>query len=109
MTNDQTAANMSANPDLERIRAILREFLPVLVEQHQVKSLSVFGSYVRDEQQRHSDVDILVDFDETPSFFQIIELETQLSDALGLQVDLVMRDALRPAIRKNILRDELPV
>jgi hypothetical protein len=65
----------------------------------------VFGSYVRQQQHVGSDVDLLVTFVEPPSLIQFIELENELSDRLGIKVDLVMRDALKPAIGQRILNE----
>lgn len=65
----------------------------------------MFGSYVRQQQHVGSDVDLLVTFVEPPSLIQFIELENELSDRLGIKVDLVMRDALKPAIGQRILNE----
>lgn len=80
-------------------------FFPNLSERYRVRSLGVFGSYVRQEQHLDSDVDVLITFDEPPSLLQLIELENELTDALGIKVDLVMRDALKPTIGRRILRE----
>jgi predicted nucleotidyltransferase len=64
---------------------------------------------VRSEQKKGSDLDILVEFDEAPSFIQFLQLEHYLSDLLGVSVDLVMKDALKPAIGKRILSEVVPV
>lgn len=74
-----------------------------------MRSLEVFGSYVRDEQTPESDLDVLVTFDETPGLLEYISLENHLSDLLGVKVDLVMKSALKPRIGQNILREAVPV
>jgi len=79
--------------------------MPVLRKDYGVRELSIFGSFVRDEQNRRSDLDVLVDFDVTPDLLEFIRLENYLSDALGVKVDLVMRDALKPRIRDGVLRE----
>ena len=76
-----------------------------LREKFKVKEIGIFGSYVRGEAKETSDVDILVEFDETPSLFEFIELETYLSELLGVKVDLVMKRALKPHIKQHILRE----
>ncbi len=88
---------------------ILREQRPLLSEQFNVATLEVFGSYVRQEQRKDSDLDILVTFNKTPSLLKFVHLENYLSDKLGVKVDLVMKDSLKPAIGKNILREVVPV
>jgi hypothetical protein len=81
----------------------LRELLPVLKEDYDVNTLEVFGSYLRGEENKLSDLDLLVTYHETPSLFQFVALENHLSDALGVKVDLVMKDSLKPFIGKYIL------
>ncbi|MEZ4733276.1 MAG: nucleotidyltransferase family protein [Caldilineaceae bacterium] len=97
------------NNNLQELRQSLRQLLPVIAEQYQVKSLGVFGSFVRQEQRTDSDLDLLVTFVEPPSLLHFVELENYLSDCLGVQVDLVMQDALKPAIGKQILQEVVPV
>lgn len=94
---------------MERIRQILQNSLPTLKEEYQVRSLGLFGSYVRQEQSPTSDLDVLVSFSEPPSLLQFIALENYLSDLLGIQVDLVMRDALKPHLGRQILQEVVSV
>jgi uncharacterized protein len=96
---------------LEDIKAILQKILPDLQQQYSVRSLGVFGSYVRGEHTSDSDLDILVEFDPNAQFglLKFCELENHLSDQLGLRVDLVEKSALKPVIGQRILREILPV
>ena len=95
--------------EVSRFVRILKQHLPILAERYKVKYLGVFGSYIRNEQKSTSDLDLLVEFYETPSLFQYIRFEHYLSDLLGVKVDLVMRDALKPAIGKHILKEVVQV
>ncbi len=81
----------------------------MLKEQFSVSTLEVFGSYVRHEEKTDSDLDILVTFSKAPSLLKFIRLERQLSELLGVKVDLVMKDSLKPAIGKRILSEAEPV
>jgi len=74
-----------------------------------VKTIGLFGSYVKGEQKDTSDLDVLVDFYEPISLFRFIELEDFLTQQLGVKVDLVMRDALKPRIKDNILSEAIYV
>jgi len=94
---------------LQKFMEILRQQLPSLAEQYNVATMEVFGSYVRHEQRKNSDLDILVTFNKPPSLFKFVRLENHLSDVLGVKVDLVMKDSLKPAIGKNILREAIHV
>ena len=77
----------------------------MLKERFKVETIGLFGSYVRGEQKKTSDLDILVDFSETISLFKFVELEDVLTEKLGVKVDLVMRDALKPRIKDSILKE----
>ena len=100
---------MQRQSRLSMFLKILRRQLPLLAERHCVASLEVFGSYVRHEQQADSDLDILVTFSEPPSMLKFIRLEKYLSEILGVKVDLVMKDALKPAIGEFIIREAVAV
>lgn len=77
----------------------------MLQAQYHVHTLEVFGSYVRGEEKADSDLDLLVTYSEVPSLFKFIALENYLSDVLGVKVDLVMKDGLKPALGKYILEE----
>ncbi len=100
---------MTRAPSLEKILEILRQQIPMLAERYSVEKLEVFGSYVRDEQNKDSDLDVLVTFKEDPSLLTYIAIENYLSDLLGIKVDLVMKDSLKPKIGQQILREAIPV
>ncbi len=94
---------------LESIRSTLHGQLDRLSAEYHVSSLEVFGSYVRGEASPASDLDLLVEFTTPPSLFRFVELEDELTRLLGLQVDLVMRDGLKPALGERILAESVPV
>lgn len=64
---------------------------------------------MRRQQHAGSDIDVLVTFEDPPSLFELIALENELSDAIGTKVELVMRDALKPAIGRRNLAEVVPV
>ena len=81
----------------------LREHLPELRERHGVSSLGIFGSFVRGEHRKGSDLDVLVEFDRPIGLFEFVAVERYISELLGVEVDLVMRDALKRRIGSAIL------
>ena len=89
----------------EKIKETIQSNLPALRKKYPIKSLGLFGSHVRGEQKKRSDVDILVDFEETISLFKFVDLEIELSELLGKKVDLVMKSALKPKIGERILEE----
>ena len=95
--------------NFDYFKKTLELFKPELKEKFKVKTIGFFGSYVRGEQNNTCDLDILVDFYEPLSLFRFIELEDFLSQQLGVKVDLVMRDALKPRIKDSILNEAIYV
>jgi predicted nucleotidyltransferase len=89
----------------DTIKKKLVLYKPVLTEKYRVKEIGIFGSYVRGEQKQKSDLDLLVDFTESISLLDFIHLENELSVLLGVKVDLVMKNALKPRIGKHILEE----
>ena len=102
-----------AKPQIEGRAAefvnILKARLPELADRYGVRTLGVFGSYVRGEEVQDSDLDILVEFKSTPGLFEFVGLEFRLSELLGVHVDLVMRSALRRRIGQRILEEVVQV
>ena len=90
---------------LDEIREILKDNRDALKEQFGVSQLGLFGSFLRDEQNPESDLDILVDFDEPVGLFKFMDLNDQLEKLIGMKVDLVTRGALKPHIGKRILSE----
>ena len=95
-------------PSTEEIIRTLRSHLPELRQHYGVRALGVFGSYVRGEAKKRSDLDILVELSESEiTLFQYIELEQYLSDLVQVRVDLVEKETLKPAIGRHILKEVL--
>ena len=78
----------------------------LLKEKYAVKSLAIFGSYIRGEQKEESDIDILVEFNK-PIGLAFIELGDFLSEVLGVRVDLLTPEMIRknPLLKENVERD----
>jgi len=94
-------------PSLENVRERLHEELPVLRQKFSVKSLAVFGSVARREPDPQ-DVDLLVEFDEAPGLFGFVALQNHLSDLLGVKVDLLTPDSLKPRVSASALKEMIP-
>jgi predicted nucleotidyltransferase len=69
-----------------------------------VRQIGIFGSYVRGEQTQASDLDFLVEFD-NPTFDNYFDLKFFLEKLFGSQVDLVIKDTIKPRIRSAILEE----
>ncbi|MHA1746236.1 MAG: type VII toxin-antitoxin system MntA family adenylyltransferase antitoxin [Promethearchaeota archaeon] len=73
--------------------------------QFNMNFLAVFGSYARNEQTSNSDLDLVVQFHESPSLIRFIQIENDIADALNLKVDLVTKNSLNKYIRDQILAE----
>jgi len=104
-----THSDKTQEGSLDEILYILRQNKPILAERYKVKSLSVFGSQVSGEARENSDVDILVEFAETPDLFRFMDLEEDLVALLRRQVDLVTKRTLKGNIGKRILSEVVEV
>ncbi len=95
--------------NVQQLADRLRQELPRLRRDYSVRSLGLFGSCVRGEQRRTSDLDVLVEFSEVPGMLRFLDLERDLSRLVGMPVDLVQKEALKPAIGQRIAKEVLPI
>jgi hypothetical protein len=91
---------MTKNTVLNSIRIHKKE----LKEKFTVRRIGVFGSLARDDADRASDVDILVEFDQ-PTFDHYMDLKFFLEQLLNVEVDLVMADTVKPRLRPYISQE----
>jgi len=89
----------------DTIQAIIKQNKNELYQEFKVQNLGVFGSYARGEQHETSDIDILVEFEETPDLFSFLRLEQYLENCLNIKVDLVRPSALRKELKGKILEE----
>jgi uncharacterized protein len=95
--------------DRQQILALLTQHRPVLAERFGVTRLALFGSVARGTSAEGSDVDLLVDFDGVATARRYFGVQFYLEDLLGMEVDLVTADALRPRLRPYVERDAVDV
>ncbi|MCD6485170.1 MAG: nucleotidyltransferase family protein [Candidatus Odinarchaeota archaeon] len=70
-----------------------------------VKRIGLFGSYIRNEQKKESDIDVLVEFEKgKKTFDNYMDLKFFLEDLFQCKVDLVIVDALKTDLKPKILR-----
>lgn len=82
--------------------------LPVLLR-YGVRRAGVFGSYARAEATSESDLDLLVDLPAGSSLLDLVGLQLDLSEALGIEVDANTYNAIHPMLRERILADEIRI
>lgn len=74
-----------------------------------VNYLGLFGSHARGEAKTDSDIDLLIDFDQTKSLFELADISLFLKSLLGQKVDLVDRDSIKKALKPYIEQDLITV
>lgn len=92
---------------LAEIKQILQAQKPYLAQKYGVKEIGVFGSYVRGEQTRTSDLDILIELEKPVriDLLDLVEMENYLSHLLQVKVDVVIKENLKRRIGRNILQE----
>jgi uncharacterized protein len=90
---------------LDEIKQILSERKSWLCETYQITELGIFGSYARGEQTQNSDVDVLIDYEQSPTLFKLVNLRNYLKDLTGLSVDIVTKNGLKPGVRERVLSE----
>ena len=94
---------------LENLRKILQAHRVELNRKYGVTEIGIFGSFVKNEQNDTSDVDILVEFNKAIDLLAFVNLKNHLSDLLKVNVDLVMKRALKPKIGQRILQEVVDI
>lgn len=98
---------MISDKPLDEIKSVLKKYEKELKKKYGVKEIGIFGSYLRGEHNKSSDIDILIEFHQNAEMdlIKFVELEECMSDLLGIKVDLVMKSALKPRIGKRIIKE----
>jgi predicted nucleotidyltransferase len=82
-----------------------KEFFKKIVtalKRYGAKKIAIFGSYARDEAKTESDIDIIVEFSERKSLLDLVGIEQELSDALGVKADLLTEKSISPYLIDRI-------
>jgi uncharacterized protein len=92
---------------LEEVKKILKEHKAEVSRKYRVNEIGIFGSFVRGEQKRRSDIDILVEFEprNIPGLIKLIEMEMYLEKLLRKKVDVIIKSGIRPELKKIILKE----
>ena len=93
---------------MKRLKEIEKKIVPIL-KKYDVKRAGFFGSYVRGDERKNSDVDILVKLKKELSLLDVIEIKLELEKAIKKKVDLVEYEIIRAELKKHILGEEVPI
>jgi uncharacterized protein len=94
---------------LHDLQTARREQILQLAAQRGARSVRVFGSVVRGDNDASSDVDFLAEMETGRTLFDVSGLVLDLEDLLGTSVDVVTEKGLRPRIRERVLAEAVPL
>ena len=90
------------------VEEIKKKIIPIL-KRHGVTRAGIFGSVVRGEETKESDIDVLVEIESRMSLLDFVGLKLELEDALGKRVDLGEYSTIKPIIKAQILSEEVAI
>jgi predicted nucleotidyltransferase len=97
---------MKSQPSIPIIK---RKALPIL-QRHAVKHASIFGSYARGEAKSDSDIDLLIEYkSDDKSLFDLVDLKSELEEALGQKVDIITYNSIYWRLRNKILSEQIVI
>ena len=88
----------------EQIMEFLKTHKDEMARRFGVRRIGLFGSHARGEGTTRSDLDILIEM-EQPGFDNYMDLKFYLEENLGMVVDLVLADSLKPRLKPIITRE----
>ncbi|KKL12942.1 hypothetical protein LCGC14_2530740 [marine sediment metagenome] len=95
----------------EQIKDKISKALSIAPHRGQIKSLAIFGSYIKGQVDESSDIDLLVEFlpDAHIGLFEFVGIKEHFSSELGIKVDLVTPAALSKYFREEVFRQAEPI
>lgn len=87
----------------------IKKLVTPILEKYGVTKAGVFGSVARGEDREDSDIDILVEIERRMSLLDFVGLKLELEDVLGRDVDLGEYSVIKPAIKEQVLREEVSI
>ncbi len=90
-------------------RAEIHSKIIAYLKRFGARRIGIFGSFARNEQNPKSDLDILISFSSTLSLLQLVRIERELSEILGIKVDLVTEPSLKNKKLRKYIEDDLQI
>ena len=91
-----------------KLKGKLKNKVRPVLRKYGIQKAGVFGSTARGETEAN-DIDLLVKIDKKISLLDFVGIQQELEDELEMKVDLVEYDSLKPALKEDILKEEVPV
>jgi predicted nucleotidyltransferase len=93
---------------MRTIEEIRQRILPIL-EKHNIKKAGLFGSFIRGEMREDSDIDILVEIEDSISLLDLVGIKLEIEDVLGRKVDLVEYSTIKPLLKDRIIKEQVGI
>jgi uncharacterized protein len=87
----------------------LKNQIADILRNYPVSKAAIFGSFAKGEENKHSDIDILIESSEPISIFHILKLEKDIKSVTKRRADIVEYSAIKSSIRKNVLKGAIPL
>ena len=98
-------AKKKETKDLEKLKKVIVKIL----KKYGIKKAGIFGSYVRGEQKKRSDIDVLVLPPKDMSLIDFVGVKLELENEIKRKVDLVSYRGIHPLLKKQILHEEVRI
>lgn len=92
---------MSGDEIQEKVRLCVEQ----MPRRHNVRKISLFGSYLHGEERGDSDIDLLIELEKPVGYFELVRMQDSLESALGQKVDLITPKALSKHFDKEVLKE----
>lgn len=89
---------------MKNMKTISKKIITIL-SNYKPKKISIFGSYAKGEQNPKSDIDIIIEFAERKTLLEIVGIEQELSEKLGIKVDLLTEKSISPYLIDRIKKE----
>ncbi|GAB6056579.1 nucleotidyltransferase [Methanobacterium movens] len=91
----------------EEILKLIRNLNPQIQDKYNAQIKAIFGSYVRGEETPDSDLDVLVEFNESANLLDLVGLSQFLEDEIHINIDVVPIDTVRKEIKKQVMKEAI--
>jgi len=80
-----------------------------ILRRYPVNKAAIFGSFAKGNENKDSDIDILIEYNQPVSLFQLLRMEKELNTATKRKIDVVEYSAIKKSIRKNVLKEAIVI
>jgi hypothetical protein len=98
----------SSNTVVYLLSDIKERLVPVL-KKYGLSKAAIFGSYARNEANATSDIDLLIQMDETFDLEKYLKFEEDVRRALDKNVDIVEYRCINNIMRDDILKEAVEI